>query len=111
MDTADETNYACPFLANGCTFRAENFAKLKEHLLGHPKAIILFQTILGIFSGPIVKHHVDSQEWPSVAAIPNKRLQRELSRIHPIDYEEAVRYWSYDKDEDENEGETEEKLE
>jgi hypothetical protein len=83
------------FLTNGCNFRAENATEHKEHFLGHPKDIILYQKVLGVFWKPIVKHYVENKEWLSVEAILNKRLSHVLPRIYPIDYKEAIRYWSY----------------
>jgi hypothetical protein len=48
-------------------------------LLGHPKAIILYQEALGVFWGPTVKHYVESKEWPSIGVMMNKRLLHMLA--------------------------------
>jgi hypothetical protein len=107
MDMSDGANYTCPFVANGCNFRAENFTKLKEHFLEHPKAIILDSQAICVFLGPIVKHSAESKEWASVGAILTKRLPHLLPQIYRIDWEEAFRYESYDMEEDKDEAEQE----
>jgi hypothetical protein len=79
--------------------------KLKEHLLEHPKASILYHKALGGFWAQIVKHDVETKEWSNVGAIPNKRVLHVLPRISPTCYEKAAIYWSYDAAEKEFEKE------
>jgi hypothetical protein len=40
IGVSDGGNYGCPFLGNGCNFKAQDFTKLKKHLLGHANPII-----------------------------------------------------------------------
>jgi hypothetical protein len=39
MEMSDRENYAYPFVANACNFRAGSVTKLKEHSLEHRKVI------------------------------------------------------------------------
>jgi hypothetical protein len=58
LDMAEGTNFACPFLGNGCNCRAKSFTKLKAHMKKHPKDIKIYHTNFVVFWVPIVRHYV-----------------------------------------------------
>jgi hypothetical protein len=95
IDMSDVKEFVCPLYVNRCSYRTKNVTKLKIHLSRHLKAVRLFQKVLSVFSGAIVKHYIESKEWPSVEAMPNKRSPHALPGIYLIYFEEVVRYRSY----------------
>jgi hypothetical protein len=94
LDRSDGARLACLCFGDGCDFGAKSIPELGIHPDRHPSEGRISLEYLGVFWGPVICSSIKNGTWPTIGTITLTRLPEVLSRLHPLDSEEAFRYWA-----------------
>jgi hypothetical protein len=103
LDMADGADFSCLYLGDGCDYRAGTLCEVRIHLSKYAKQTRIYLEFFEVFWEPVICSYVKNNRCSTVGVILNSRLPNVLPRMHPLDYEDAIRYWTRStEDEDEN---------